>query len=61
MRVVVIVCNGHWEQGIQIEMTCNSKLFSLYPLSVSTPSESYPNTLPRTELFHSDCVSELQI
>ena len=27
--VVVIVCNGNWEQGIQIEMTCNSKLFSL--------------------------------
>ena len=27
--VVVIVCNEHWEQGIQIEMTCNSKLFSL--------------------------------
>ena len=31
--VVVIVCNEHWEQGIhvQIEMTCNSKLFSLQP------------------------------
>ena len=27
--VIVIVCNEHWEQGIQIEMTCNSKLFSL--------------------------------
>ena len=27
--VVVIVCNEHWEQGIQIELTCNSKLFSL--------------------------------
>ena len=25
--VVVILCNEHWEQGIQIEMTCNSKLF----------------------------------
>ena len=29
--VVVIVCNEHWEQGIQIEMTCNSKVFSLKP------------------------------
>ena len=27
--VVVIVFNEHWEQGIQIEMTCNTKLFSL--------------------------------
>ena len=27
--VVVIVCNEHWEQGIQIELTCNSKLFSV--------------------------------
>ena len=27
--VVVIICNEHWEQGIQIEMTCNTKLFSL--------------------------------
>ena len=32
--VVVIVCNKHWEQGIQIELTCNSKLLSLQPLSV---------------------------
>ena len=23
---------------------------------MSTPSESYPNTLPSTELFHSDCL-----
>ena len=22
--VVVIVCNEHWEQGIRIELTCNS-------------------------------------
>ena len=29
--VVVIVCNEHWEQGIQIELTCNSKSFSLWP------------------------------
>ena len=56
--VVVIVCNEHWEQGIQIELACNSKLFSLYPLSVSTPSELYPYTMPRTELFHSDCLSD---
>ena len=27
--VGVVVCNEHWEQGIQIELTCNSKLFSL--------------------------------
>ena len=27
--VVVVVCNEHREQGIQIEMTCNLKLFSL--------------------------------
>ena len=27
--VGVIVCNEHWEQGIQIELTCYSKLFSL--------------------------------
>ena len=27
--VVVIVCNEHWEQGIQIELTFHSKLFSL--------------------------------
>ena len=27
--VVVIVCNKLWVQGIQIELTCNSKLFSL--------------------------------
>ena len=27
--VVVIVCSEHWEQGIQIELTCNSKLFIL--------------------------------
>ena len=27
--VVVIVCNEHWEHVIQIELTCNSKLFSL--------------------------------
>ena len=27
--IVVIVCNEHLEQGIQIELTCNSKLFSL--------------------------------
>ena len=27
--VGVIVCNEHWEGGIQIELTCNSKLFSL--------------------------------
>ena len=27
--VAVILCNEHWEQGIQIEMKCNSKLFSL--------------------------------
>ena len=59
--VVLIVCNEHWEQGIQIELTCNSKLFSLYPLLVSTPSELYPYTLLRTELFHSDCLSELPI
>ena len=48
--VVVIVCNEHWRQGIQIEMTCNSKLFSLLPLSVPTPSELYTYTLPRTVL-----------
>ena len=29
--VVVIVCNEHWEQGIQIELICNSKLFSFKP------------------------------
>ena len=29
--VVVIVCNEHWELGIQIELTCNLKLFSLWP------------------------------
>ena len=27
--VSVIVCKKHWEQGIHIELTCNSKLFSL--------------------------------
>ena len=27
--VVVIVCNEHWEQGIQIELTYNLKLLSL--------------------------------
>ena len=53
--VGVIVCNEHWEQGIQIELTYNSKLFSL-----STPSELYPYTLPKTELFHSDCLSEFE-
>ena len=26
--VVVIVCNEYWEQGIQIELACNSKPFS---------------------------------
>ena len=35
--VVVIVCNEHWEQGIQIEMTCNSKVVFLVALiSVNT-------------------------
>ena len=28
-EVVVSVCKKHLEQGIQIELTCNSKLFSL--------------------------------
>ena len=28
---------------------------------MSTPSELYPYTLPRIELFHSDCLSELPI
>ena len=59
--VVVIVCKEHWEQGIQIELTCNSKLFSLLSLSVSTPSELYTHTLTRTELFHTDCLSELPL
>ena len=30
-EVVVIVCNEHWERGIQIEMTCNSKMFPCIP------------------------------
>ena len=29
--VGVIVCKKQWEQGIQIELTCNSMLFSLKP------------------------------
>ena len=29
--VVVIVCNKHWKQGIQIELTCHSKLFHCSP------------------------------
>ena len=29
--VGVIVCNEHWKQGIQIELTCNSKLFPCSP------------------------------
>ena len=28
---------------------------------MSTPSELYPYTLSRTELFHSDCLSELPL
>ena len=28
---VVIVCNYYWEQGIQIELACNSKLFPCSP------------------------------
>ena len=35
--------------------------FFLVAQSVSTPSELYPYTLPRNELFHSDCLSELLI
>ena len=27
--VVVMVCNEHWKQGMQIELPRNSKLFSL--------------------------------
>ena len=33
--IVCLVCCGrlqkHWKRGIHIELTCNSKLFSLYP------------------------------
>ena len=29
--VDVIVCNEHWEQGIQLELTCSSKLFPCSP------------------------------
>ena len=28
---VVIMCNEHWEQGIQIELICNSKFFPYSP------------------------------
>ena len=34
--VVVIVCNEHWDQGIQIEMACNSKCFLVALISVNT-------------------------
>ena len=34
--------------------------FKIVFLAVSTPSELYTYTLPRNELFHSDCLSELR-
>ena len=37
------------------------KVVFLVAYSMSTPYKLYPYTLPRTELFHSDCLSELPI
>ena len=36
-------------------------VFLVALICVSTPSELYLYTLPRTELFHSECLSELPI
>ena len=43
----------------RVDMQC--KVIFPEALSVSTPSELYTYILPRTELFHSDCLSELSL
>ena len=59
--VVVIVYNEHWEQGIQIELTCITKLFPCSPNQCQHHLNYILIPCPDTELFHSDCLSELPI
>ena len=45
--VVVIVCNEHWEQGIQIELTCNTKIVSEYDTEIPQSQTADNPVAPR--------------
>ena len=45
--VVVIVCNEHWEQGIQIELTCNTKIVSEYDQEIPQSQTADNPVAPR--------------